>query len=1113
MILIAHLCKRSLVYSIFAIIESNELCMKKTYVLFVRLLFLCFGHLCAQEAPGYFMDPTVHGETIVFAAEGDLWRVDVTGGRATRLTTHQGIESSPKISPDGQWLAYAAAYEGPTEVYIMPMSGGLPRRLTYEPMASVPTAWKSITELAYVTSQYSTLPRLKTVLLDIDKGDKTIIPLEMAAEGSFDASGNTYFFVRPTYHNNVTKRYEGGTARQIWKYSKDQAEAERFINDYLGEDHHPTYHQERVYFVSSRDGIQNVWSMNIEGADLLQHTRQLIFDVREFSLHGDRLVYRVGADLYMHSLETGAEHKLSITLMSDYDQLREKWVDNPMRYLTHAAVSNNGENVVLTARGRVFVFPTKTGRRLRLDQNNGVRHREAIFSTDDKDIYSFSDESGEFEIVRHGSLGLNTAKALTTNGTTLRVGLTPSPDGQKLVWYDLDNVIWLLDIQSGTVRRINSSDEDLSGQIDWSPDSKYIVYGQSALNTFMQLFIYDIAGDRTIPLTTDRTNNLSPQWSADGRWIYFISDRNFTSKVGSPWGPRQPEPFWEDQMKIYHIGLQKGVTSPFAEATELTNTAKVQEDSVVSVRIDEDGLIARVREVPIPAGNYKNLVVTKKALYYLRVGAGVGVYFGGGASSDEDPAVMMTSLDAKAEPKVYAEKINNFTTSLNKKYILMQKGSKHYVTELGTSPVSDISKAEVDIANWTFPIDPREDWRQIYTDAWRMERDYFYDKGMHGVDWDAMYAKYFPLVDRVTSRHELSDVLGELIGELSVLHTSVNGGDIRRGEDNINMGLLGANFSRAQGEDGFVIDHIYRGDPDYPDELSPLDLTDVAIEKGDILTHIDGVSLTTVPHPNALLREKIGRQVRISIINSRDRTKADVVVKPISSREEANLRYNEWEYTRRLMTESYSQGEIGYVHLRAMTSSDIGQWYRDFYPQFNKGGLIVDVRHNRGGNIDSFILEKLMRQAFFYWKSRTGQPYWNMNYAFRGHLVILVDEFTASDGEAFAEGFRRLGLGKAIGVRTWGGEVWLSGVNTLTDNGIARAPMNGVYGAEGEWLIEGIGFIPDIEILNKPKETFDGRDAQLEAAILHLQELIKADPRTIPLPPEYPNKSFRNSRN
>ncbi|MGM0943589.1 MAG: S41 family peptidase [Bacteroidota bacterium] len=1090
--------------------------MKNSYTYFLlSLLFVSVGISAsiAQSSPGYFMHPDVHENTVVFVAEGDIWMASTEGGMATRLTTHPGDESHPKISPNGKWVAYAASYEGPTEVYMMPISGGLPRRLTFEPMASIPTAWRSESEVAYVTNQYSTLPRLRTVIFDINSGQKSFIPLEMAAEGSFDDAGETYFFVRPTFHGNVTKRYKGGTARQLWKYTDGTEEAVKLTQNYDGEDHHPVFHDGRVYFISSRDGIQNVWSMSPDGSDINQHTKEESYDVREYSLSGNTLVYRSGADLYRMDLSDMQKDKIAINLVSDFDQLRENWVDNPASYITNISVANDGEKVALTARGRVFVFPAKDGRMVRLSRKDGVRYRDAVFSTDSKDILTFSDESGEFEIHQYSGLGLDQGKQLTENGETLRFNLTPSPDGKWLAWYDLNNELWIRNMESGKTVKANLTDEDLHGSMAWSPDSQWLTYGQAASNTFTQLFVFNPSTEKRITLTSDRTNSLSPQWSADGKWIYFLSDRNFQSKVGSPWGQRQPEPFWEKQMKIYHITLQKGLISPFTPKNELKAEEKKSEDPV-TVTIDEDGLMERVQEVPVPAGNYKNLIVTEKALYYHRVGPGPGIYYGGGVSNEDEPALMMTPISEKAEQKVFADKINSYAVSGNNKYALLRQGSNHFLVELGTSPVSDLSKNKLDLSGWKFSIDPREDWKQIYTDAWRMERDYFYDVGMHGVDWDAMYEKYLPLVDRVTTRNELSDVIGELIGELSVLHTSVRGGDTREGDDSIQFGMLGGLFSKT--DLGYQIDYIFQSDPDYPDEKSPLSHPALGLQEGDVITHIDGTSVLDVADMQVLLRDKSRKQVRLAVAG-----KGDHIIYPMTVGQENNLRYNDWEYTRRLEAEEKSNGDIGYVHLRAMTAGDIGQWYRDFYPQFKKKGLIIDVRHNRGGNIDSFILEKLMREAFFYWKSRTGAPYWNMNYAFRGHLVLLVDEFTASDGEAFAEGFRRLGMGNAIGARTWGGEVWLSGANTLSDNGIARAPMNGVYGVVGEdtnngdkveWLIEGVGFIPDIEVINLPKATFEGKDAQLDAAIEHLKELIQKDPRPVPAPPAYPDVSFKNGK-
>jgi len=378
---------------------------------------------------------------------------------------------------------------------------------------------------------------------------------------------------------------------------------------------------------------------------------------------------------------------------------------------------------------------------------------------------------------------------------------------------------------------------------------------------------------------------------------------------------------------------------------------------------------------------------------------------------------------------------------------------------------------------------------------------------MHGVDWDGVRDKYLPLVDRVTTRAELSDLIGRVVGELSALHTSVRGGDMRGGPDNVRLASLGARLLRDRAAGGYRIDYVYRADPDYPAEMSPLADPGLEIEAGDVIVSVNGVETLSVSHIGALLRGQVGRQVLLSLRPGAGGEARDVIVVPIGN--ESGLRYSDWEYTRRLAVDEKSSSSIGYVHLRAMGGNDITAWYRQFYPVYDRQGLIVDVRSNRGGNIDAFILERLIRQAWFYWKDRVGRPTWNMHYAFRGHMVVLVNENTASDGEAFADGFRRLGLGPVIGTRTWGGEIWLGSQNRLSDGGLARAPMTGVYSAEGDWLIEQIGVVPDIEIINMPHATFNGEDEQLDSAIDYLLEEIRKDPRPVPDPPPHPDKSFR----
>ena len=812
----------------------------------------------------------------------------------------------------------------------------------------------------------------------------------------------------------------------------------------------------------------------------------------------------------MLDVNSGDYNIIDVRLASDLAQLREKWDENPSQYITSVNPSPEGDRVVVTARGRAFVVPVKKGRTVEFTDRKGVRFRDAVFSHDGKQIITLSDESGEFEFVSFPADGSGSLKKLSNDGRVLRYAGSASPDGRWIAYDDLEANMYVLDVASGVSTKISSNQEGIR-DFSWSPDSQWLAFVQNAVNTMSQIKVYNVSDQSVFDLTTDRANSFNPRWSPDGKFMYFLSDRSFTSLVGSPWGTRQPEPYWDASEKLYHVALEKGIRSPFREDDELVSTGTNQEVStktktkkkkkdnaedskkIVTVTIDKEGIQSRIVEVPIPAGNYYSLSVNDKAIYMISSGTGV--------NTTSNLKVLKISND-NIELKDLSKSVGSYQLTQDGKKLLIRKGRSFYMVAAGTSSVQ-LEDNKIDFNGWKFSINPRDDWKQIFKDAWRMERDYFYDKNMHGVDWNAMYDKYLPLTDRVTTRNELNEVIGSLIGELSALHTAARGGDTRSDNKNIQVASLGAETSRNEDSGGFRIDYIYKVDPDYPNLKSVLDDPYLDVKEGDVITKVDGKEALSAIDLGELIRNKAGKQVRLRI--KRGEKTRDIIVKPQAS--EFWLRYADWEYSNRKKVENLGDDEIGYLHLRAMGSSDIAQFYKEFYPVFNRKGLIIDVRYNWGGNIDSFILEKLIRTAWMYWKGRSGESYWNMPYSFRGHIVVLVNENTYSDGEAFAEGFKRLGLGTTIGMRTWGGQIWLNSSNTQSDNGLARAPMFGVYGPEGEWLIEGRGFEPDIEIDNLPHETFNGRDAQLEAAIELLKSQIQKDPRPVPAVPDYPDKS------
>jgi tricorn protease len=1083
---------------------------------------------------GYYRYPAVHGDTIIFTSEGDLWSVGVQGGPAHRLTSNPGMELMAMISPDGQTVAFAAEYEGPAEVYTIPIGGGLPQRRTWDGDA-LPAGWSPDGRLIVRTERYSTLPDPKLVLLD-SHGGREIVPLASGSKAAFSPDGHTLFYTRWDKQWSFTKRYKGGWAESIWRFN-GSGEAVPMTADWAGTSTNPIAWNGRVYFLSDRDGVMNLYSMDADGHDLKQESHQRIFDIESASLWDGRVVYACAGDLWSLDLKTGHQEIVPITLVSDFDQLREHWVKKPLEYLTSVHIAPDGGSAVFTARGEVFTLPAKNGRIIKVAGDSAVRFREARFLPDGKSVVALSTQSGETEFWKYAANGSGEPEQWTHDAKVLRWEGIPSPDGHWLAHHDKDQQLWIYDTKTKQEKKIAQSMNGDFGDLSWSPDSRWLAYVEGADDEFSQIKVLNIDLGSIQTITSDRYNSMNPAWSSDGKWLYFLSDRMLKTTVNSPWGPRQPEPHFDRPVKIYELALTTGLRSPFlppdelnpdspdkdkkddkadaekkdegkgstdAKKTDKPADAKKDEKKVPEVKIDFTDMATRLNEVPAPAGNYDSLQITDKRLCWLN------------ASDEAPPKLALQCLDIANKGddlETVLGDVKSYEFSLDRKKMLVVKDHDFYIldSDVKAAAVGDpktMGKAQINLSNWEFSTNPRAEFRGLFFDAWRLERDYFYDRNMHGVDWIAMRDRYLPLVDRVSDRDELNDVISQMVGELSALHTFVEGGDSRKPSDQIDLATLGARLRRDESAGGYVVEHVYLHDPDLPDQAPPLARPDSLVREGEVIVSIDGQSALSVPDERALLRAKAGAQVLLHV-KSKTGGMRDVLVKPISARDESKLRYSEWEYSRRLKVESASEGKIGYVHLRAMGAEDIDQWAREYYPVFNHQGLIIDMRHNHGGNIDPWLLGKLLRQAWFYWQPRVGTPEWNMQAAFRGHIVVLCDQETASDGEAFTEGFRRLNLGKVIGTRTWGGEIWLSGSNTQADGGLASAAEIGVYSPEGKWLIEGHGVDPDMVVDNLPHDTFTGDDAQLQAGLDLLNQEIQSDPRPVPHAPPYPDKSFK----
>ncbi|MGL4713312.1 MAG: S41 family peptidase, partial [Shewanella sp.] len=596
--------------------------------------------------------------------------------------------------------------------------------------------------------------------------------------------------------------------------------------------------------------------------------------------------------------------------------------------------------------------------------------------------------------------------------------------------------------------------------------------------------LYSVAENKAETLTSDKYESYSPTFSRDGQWLYFLSNRQFSATPSSPWGDRNMGPVFDKRSQIFAIALVKNAKFPFSKPNELeSNPVKKTDakDKPSPVKIDWAGIAQRLWQVPVDSGNYSKLRVVDDRLYLLDQSIG----------DDVAPNLMTIKFDPLSpKAEVFAEDIDQYEVAAEGKKLMLRKHSnvKSLLIVDGGDKLGDTDNAKVQTEQWQLAISPQLEWQQMFEDAWLMHRESFFDKKMRGLDWQATKAKYQPLLDRLTDRNELNDVFMQMMGELDSLHSQVRGGDLPQDPDAAKAASLGARLQQTA--DGVKIAHIYSNDPELPAKASPLNRIEVDAKAGDVLLAINGTPVTNVADVTRLLRNQQDKQVLLQLKRGSQTHKT--IVMPVSAVVDSQLRYLDWVSHNAVMVEEASQGKMGYLHLYAMGGGDIESFAREFYANYAKEGLIIDVRRNRGGNIDSWIIEKLLRRAWAFWQPTHGTAHTNMQQTFRGHLVVLTDELTYSDGETFSAGIKALGIAPLIGKQTAGAGVWLSGRNALTDKGIARVAEYPQYAMDGRWVLEGHGVTPDIEVDNLPFATFNGKDAQLETAISYLKdELVK----------------------
>ncbi len=1089
---------------------------------------LCVANLpcSAQADTGFYQYPVAHGDTLIFASEGDLWRAPVAGGAAIRLTNHVEEESNPHISPDGSMIAFNAAYDSAGDVYVMPLAGGAPKRLTYAGGGVRTVGWTPDGKVLFVSRIEQ--GGFSQVLYSVDPrgGDPVAIPLARVQDATFGSDGQTLFFTRRGIggSNDNAVQYRGGAMGQLWRWqSGSSGEAVRLLADFGGPVSMPMAHGGRVYFVSDKSGSDAIWSVAEDGSGVRQETEAMPFPIRQASLDGDRIFLQNGADIYAFGLTDKSLRKLDLAIITDRAQTRQRAIDKPLRFFTGATIAPSGLSVAVTARGRVALGFPKDRRRIELPVPLDARARQAQVSPDGKTVFLLLDKDLAGGVFRMPADGSGPPVAITKDYASHIWNFEVSPDGKTLVFMDKAARLQKLDVASGVVtllaQNTTGNDQPFS-DLRFSPDGRFIAYSEDhdgGAASRGVIMLQSLSDGRRIEATSRKYNDTSPAFSADGRWLYFVSERNFDPHPGHPWGDRNMGVSFPDRGEIYAVQLDPAAEFPFSVDTELTSASKsASGDSSATgegagpdkAKVDEgkadkkakksapvnvvfDGLAGRLYKVPGATGIAGTLLVGDKHLFALR-------------GENELISIAISKDDPKIE--TFAKTVLAASLSADRKTVFVVTGPPDDLAMLlvpeGEKLPEKLDPNRVRLADWRLQIDPREEWHQMFLDAWRLHRDFAYDPKLRGVDWNAVRARLEPLVARIGHRAELNAVLSEMSWSLGILHSQIGAGELPVDSENPQMGYLGARLAANTGG-GMRITQINDSDPDIIALRSPLRRPGVDVREGDVILRIDGANMTSQADVARALAGKVGQEVRLDL--TRSGAARSAIVKPVAFAGEIGAEHHDRVIKTRAAVDRLSGGKIGYVSLAAMVEDDVAEFARDFYGQADREGMIIDVRNNDGGNVDSIIIGALLRRAWAFWAAPGGKPYTNMQGAYRGPIAVLIDEQTYSDGETFAAGIKSLGLAPLIGQRTAGAGIWLTDRNRLTDKGVARIAELPQYRLDGEWLIEGWGVEPDIAVDNLPHATFEGSDAQLQAAIDYLKGKLAAQPTAPlvarPLPP------------
>lgn len=1074
--------------------------MKILIKLSIYVLILLSGNIII-EAQQIMRFPDISDNSVVFTSGEDIWSAPIEGGDAVRLTIHDGQERYPKFSPDGSLIAFTGDYDGNTDVYVMNSKGGNITRVTWHPGADEVVGWHPLkNKIIFNSGRSSTTRYTKLFLISPDGTGLEELILYDASRGSFSPDGKKIAYNKVAREHRTWKRYTGGLAQEIYVYDFE-TNVEENITNFNGTDRMPMWIGELVCFVSDRDKFLNIYAYNTRSKEIKKLTDHKDYDILRASARRDKIVYEKGGMVWLLDLNTGKSGEIKIHINPDAPETRP-YIQNVAENIQGFNISPSGSRALVVARGELFSVPKSSGITQNISNNCGAREKDAVWSGDGKKIAWLSDKSGEYEIYIQNSDGTGDAVKMTNHKDGYRHTLRWSPDNTKIAFADQTLRCYILDVNSKQITEVDQAkyehvDESLHNKgiydYNWSPDSKYLAYSRMNKDLVYQIYVYSLAEKKVYPASDGLYYDFNPVFTKDGEHLLFVSNRRFNpTYCDMEW-----EMVYKDVAGIYALTLKKDGKSILPFKNDIENCVNKPIKEILPFRIDFEGLERRIEALPVSAGNYRDLAVNNAGVFYLN-------------SEDGDynkmdyrelgPRMLCRYSFDSREEKIVMEKINGFKISADGSNIIYLKGNKVGII------TSDSEKSEgndLNLSDLKMNIDPVLEWKALFNEAWRMERDFYYEPGMHGIDWNAMKEKYVKLIDRATCRQDVQFIIGELIGELNTSHTYVYGGSGQRKADIVNIGMLGVDWENDKSNNLYRFKKIYRI-PDWSRQTyPPLAKPGLNINDGDYLISVNGKKVSADMNIYSYFIDLAEKQVKLLVNNKPSETGArELIVNPLRS--ETQLRYNDWLENNRITVDKASNGQIGYIYMPDTYEGSAIDFPKYFYSQTKKKGLIIDGRFNGGGLDPEIFFQRLLKKPHGYWTRRYSEDQAIPFLAVTAHMACLTNRYAGSGGDELPYEFKLNKMGPVIGTRTWGGLVGVSMFIELLDGSGLTAPDYRIYNESGDWVVENEGVEPDIVIEQNSLELSKGIDTQLMKAVEVLMESIEEEPRSMPRHKPFP---------